>query len=72
MVETVVALLLLMNGEIKEARIQSSISECLKGSRLAKRQLKSNSNVKYQCINSKAELETNIDGSLSIKSLILE
>jgi len=72
MVETVVALLLLMNGEIKEARIQSSISECLKGSRLAKRQLKSNSNVKYQCIKSKAELETNIDGSLSIKSLILE
>jgi|TARA_Y100000033_G_scaffold8471_1_gene7542 hypothetical protein len=72
MVETVVALLLLMNGEIKEARIQSSMSECLKGSRLAKRQLKSNSNVKYQCIKSKAELETNIDGSLSIKSLILE
>jgi len=72
MVEVVVALLLLMNGEIKEARIQSSMSECLKGSRLAKRQLKSNSNVKYQCIKSKAELETNIDGSLSIKSLILE
>ena len=72
MIETVVALLLLMNGEIKEARIQSSMSECLKGSRLAKRQLKSNSNVKYQCIKSKAELETNIDGSLTIKSLILE
>jgi hypothetical protein len=72
MIETVVALLLLMNGEIKEARIQSSMSECLKGSRLAKRQLKSNSNVKYQCIKSKAELEKNIDGSLSIKSLILE
>ena len=72
MVETVDALLLLINGEIKEARIQSSMSECLKGSRLAKRQLKSNSNVKYQCIKSKAELETNIDGSLSIKSLILE
>ena len=72
MIETVVALLLLMNGEIKEARIQSSMSECLKGSRLAKRQLKSNSNVKYQCIKSKAELETKIDGSLSIKSLILE
>ena len=72
MVETVVALLLLMNGEIKEARIQSSMSECLKGSRLAKRQLKSNSNVKYQCIKSMAELESNIDGSKSIKKLILE
>ena len=72
MVETVVALLLLINGEIKEARIQSSMSECLKGSRLAKRQLKSNSNVKYQCIKSMAELESNIDGSKSIKKLILE
>ena len=72
MVETVVALLLLINGEIKEARIQSSMSEFLKGSRLAKRQLKSGSNIKYQCLKSKAELETNIDGSLSIKSLILE
>ena len=72
MVETVVALLLLINGEIKEARIQSTMSECLKGARLAKRQLKSGSNIKYQCIKSKAELETNIDGSLTIKSLILE
>ena len=72
MVETVVALLLLINGEIKEARIQSSMSECLKGSRLAKRQLKSNSNVKYQCIKSMAELESNIDGSKSIKKLIIE
>jgi len=72
MIETVVALLLIINGEIKEARIQSSISECLKGSRLAKRQLKSGSNIKYQCIKSKAELENNIDGSKSIKKLILE
>ncbi len=72
MTELVIALLMIVQGEIKEARIQTSMSECLKGSRVAKRQLKSNSNVKYQCIKSKAELETNIDGSLSIKSLILE
>ncbi len=72
MIETVVALLLIINGEIKEARIQTSMSECLKGSRLAKRQLKSGSNIKYQCIKSKAELENNIDGSKSIKKLILE
>ena len=72
MIETVVALLLIINGEIKEARIQTSMSECLKGSRLAKRDLKANSNIKYQCIRSQAELESNIDGSKSIKKLILE
>ena len=72
MPELVIALLMIVGGEIKEARIQTSMSECLKGSRVAKRQLKANSNVKYQCIKSMAELELNIDGSKSIKKLILE
>ena len=72
MTELVVALLMIVQGEIKEARIQNSMSECLKGSRIAKRQLKSNSTVKYQCIKSMAELELNIDNSKSIKKLILE
>jgi|TARA_Y100000287_G_C14068563_1_gene279577 hypothetical protein len=72
MVETVVALLMIINGEIKEARIQTSMSECLKGSRIAKRDLKPNSKIKYQCIRSEAELEDNIDGSKSIKKLILK
>jgi len=31
MTELVVALLMIINGEIKEARIQTSMSECLKG-----------------------------------------
>ena len=49
------------------------MSECLKfkGARAAKRQLKPDT-CKYQCIKSMAELEENIDGSLSIKKLILE
>jgi hypothetical protein len=72
MTEMVVALLMLVNGEIKEARIQTGYSECMKGARVAKRGLKIDSNVKYQCIKSMAELEENIDGSLSIKKLILE
>ena len=72
MTEMVIALLMIINGEITEARIQNSMSECLKGSRIAKRQLKSNSNIKYQCIKSMAELELNIDNSKSIKKLILE
>ena len=71
MTELVVALLMIINGEIKEARIQNTMSECLKGSRVAKRSLKSNSNVKYQCVRSKAEIEINIDGSHTIEKLIL-
>jgi len=72
MTELVVALLMIVQGEIKEARIQPSMSECLKGKRVAKRQLKPDSKVKYQCIKSMAELEDNIDGSRSIKKLIIE
>ncbi len=70
MVETVIALLMIVNHEIKEHRIQPSMSDCLKGKRIAMRQTKSN--VEYKCIKSKAELETNIDGSIAIKKLILE
>ena len=72
MTEVVVALLMIIGGEIKEARIQTSMSECLKGARLAKRGLKVGGNIKYQCIKSMAELELNIDNSKSIKKLILE
>ncbi len=70
MTELIVALLMIVHGEIKEARIQPTMSDCLKGKRVAKRESKSH--IKYQCIKSMAELETNIDGSLSIKKLILE
>ena len=72
MTELVVALLMIVQGEIKEARIQPSMSECLKGKRVAKRSTKIDGHVKYQCIKSMAELESNIDGSISIKKLILE
>ena len=70
MTELIVALLMIVHGEIKEARIQTSMSECLKGARTARREAKSH--IKYQCIKSMVELEENIDGSLSIKKLILE
>ena len=70
MIETVVALLMIVNSEIKEHRIQLSLSECLKGKRVAERQY--SEGVRYQCLRSKAELETNIDGSITIKALIME
>ena len=71
MTELIIALLMIVNGEIKEHRIQESMSQCLKGKRVAMRTNKNN-NINYTCIKSMAELEKNIDGSLSIKELILE
>ena len=71
MTELIIALLMIVNGEIKEHRIQETMSDCLKGKRVAMRSNKNN-NVVYQCIKSMAELESNIDGSKSIKKLILE
>jgi hypothetical protein len=68
--ELIVALLMIVNGEIKEHRIQISMSDCLKGKRIAMRSNKNNKII-YQCIKSMAELESNIDGSKSIKKLIL-
>ena len=78
MILEVVALLMIVDGEIKEHRIQidpdtskPSMAMCLKGKRHAKRQEKGDS-IQHQCIKSMAEVEQNIDGSLSIKKLILE
>ena len=71
MTEMVIALLMIVNGEIKEHRIQDSMSTCLKGKRIAMRTNTGN-NIEYQCIKSMAETELNIDGSKSIKKLILE
>jgi len=68
--ETVVALLMFVNFEIKEHRIQPSMAICLRGKREAERTY--SSTVSYKCIKSMAELETNIDGTKSIKKLILK
>ena len=69
MIETVIALLMFVNGEIKEARLQPSMAVRLRGKREAERTF--SESVSYKCIRSKAELEDNIDGSKSIKKLIL-
>ena len=77
MIANIVALLMFVGPDIKEHRIQidpdtgkPSMSVCLKHKREATRVPAPN--VSYKCIRSKAELETNIDGSKSIKALILE
>ena len=70
MIEAVVGLLMFINGEIKEARLQDSMAMCLRGKREAERQY--SESVSYKCWKGTAELEKNIDGSLSIKKLIVE
>ena len=70
MVETVIALLMIVNGEIKEHRIQESMSNCLKGKRVAMRS-NTSKNIDYQCIKSMAETEIYLNQK-SIKKLILE
>ena len=70
MTEMVIALLLIINGEIKEHRIQESMSKCLKGKRIAMRSNTGN-NIEYQCIKSMAETEVYLNQK-SIKTLILK
>ena len=70
MIEAVVGLLMFVNGEIKEARLQPSMAICLRGKRQAERQY--SESVMYKCWTGSAELELNIDGSKSIKKLIIE
>ena len=43
---------------------------CLRGKREAERTY--SDTVTYKCIKTKAELETNLDGSQSIKKIVLE
>ena len=71
MIAEIVALLMFVGPDIKEHRIQpEGMAQCLRHKRVAERQYKEG--IQYKCIKSKAELETNIDGSKSIKALILE
>ena len=70
MTEVVIALLMFVNFEIKEHRIQPSMGTCLKGKREAERQY--SETVSYKCIKTKAEIEINNDGSKSIKKIILK
>jgi hypothetical protein len=69
-ISSVVALCMFIGGVLKEHRIQGSMSDCLKGKRLAERDI--NVNVQYMCGKVEAELEDNIDGSKSIKKIITE
>lgn len=67
-ISSVVALCMFVAGELQEHRIQDKMSDCLKGKRVAERN--ANNNIEYKCGKVQAELETNIDGSQTIKKII--
>mgnify|MGYP000639014609 FL=1 len=67
----VFALCLFINGELVEHRIQENLSTCLKMKREATRNMDM-SNKQFMCGEVKAEIEKNIDGSISIKKIIKE
>ena len=69
MIETVFALLMFWDGEIKEHRIQDNMAACLRGKREAERTF--SESVSYKCYKGKAETEIYM-GEKSIKALILE
>ena len=70
-VETVFALLLIADHKIIEHRIQPSLSQCLKGKRIAMRDKKPEDRIVYKFIKSKANIEIYM-GEKKILSLILE
>ncbi len=71
MIEVVFALLLIVDHEIKEHRIQDSLSSCLKAKRYAMKDKSTKDRVQYKCIKSKAEIEIYM-GEKKITKLILE
>ena len=71
MIETVVALLFFVNDKLVEHRIQDSISDCLKHKRLITRNM-SMTNKSIQCIETDAEIDVNVDGTITIKKLIMK
>ena len=68
--EVVVALLMFVNFEIKEHRIQPSMAVCLRGKRKAERSY--SDTVQYKCIKTQAEVKTNKDGSRYITKIVLD
>jgi len=71
MVKMVIALCLFINGELREHRVQDSMSNCLKHKRIATRNMDM-TDKQYVCGEVKAIMEKNVDGSLSIQKIIIE
>lgn len=71
MIQAVVVLCLFINGQLVEHRMQNDLSTCLKMKREASRNMPMN-NKRLSCGTMEAELQQNVDGSYTIKKLIME
>ena len=71
MTKMVIALCLFINGELKEHRVQQTMSDCLKHKRIATRNMDMNDK-QLMCGQVKAIIEKNVDGSESIRKIIIE
>ena len=65
----VIALCLFIGGEMVEHRIQPDVSTCLKMKREATRNMDM-TDKRFMCSEVEAELEKNIDGSISINKIV--
>ena len=66
MLETVVALLLILNGNVIEHTYKSSMSDCLKSRRIAQREVNPES-VVFSCKRLKAKTEIYMGGKKILK-----
>jgi hypothetical protein len=71
MIKLVIALSLFLNGELTEYRIQDSMSDCLKKKRIATRNMNME-NKQLVCGEVKAVIDKNVDGSETIRKIIIE
>ena len=71
MVKLVIALSLFLNGDLVEYRIQDNLSTCLKKKRIATRNMNMD-NKQLVCGQVKAVIDVNVDGSESIRKIIIE
>ena len=70
MIESIVALLMFVNGEIKEHLVQpKGMAQCLRGKRHAEREY--SETVTYKCYKGKAKIEL-YQGRKYIQALILD
>tara|TARA_R110000824_G_scaffold379619_1_gene571669 strand:+ start:397 stop:615 length:219 start_codon:yes stop_codon:yes gene_type:complete len=70
MIESVVALLLFLKGDIIEATYKDKMSDCLRSKRLAQREVNPN-NVKFTCKQIKAETEIYMGAKKIVKIISL-
>ena len=70
MIETVVALLMFLKGDVVEHTYKERMSECLKSKRLAEREVNPN-NVRFSCQKIKAETEIYMGAKKIVKIISL-